>query len=93
MSELFGNTMDTESSSLKVANEFERAGDPAVLDEAPKMSMAPGDLSVSLPVLRPGGLMSFQDWKAAGWDAEGGTKTNPGEEEYKHEPVLPGKDR
>ena len=93
MSEIFNSTMTTESSSLKVANEFERSGDPAVLDMSPKMSTAPGEVSISLPVLTPGGLMAFQDWKAAGWDGEGGTKTNPGEEDYKHEPVLPGKDR
>jgi len=93
MSEIFNSTMTTESSSLKTAMEFERSGDPAVLDMSPKMSTAPGEVSVALPVFTPGGLMSFQDWKAAGWDAEGGTKTNPAEEDYKHEPALPGEVR
>jgi hypothetical protein len=111
MDNIFGGTMNTESSSARFAASFEAssngvnegfAGSSPVItkqDEVASVSYKPGDVataassvgetSVSLPVFTPKGTMGFQEWAINGWDSEGGTKTNPGKEDYRHEPAYP----
>ncbi len=54
-----------------------------------KPNQTAGEISVALPFFTPEHTMGFQDWTANGWDTEGRTKTNPGMEDYHHEPAYP----
>lgn len=111
MEDIFGGTMNTESSSTRYAASFESSQDvtrqgeagsaPVVTqqDQIASVSYRPGDVakpsstqgetSVSLPIFTPRGTMGFQEWAINGYDSEGGTKTNPAQEDYRHEPGYP----
>jgi len=67
----------------QIASVSYRPGDVA------KPNETAGEVSVALPFMSPEGTLGFQDWAVNSWDAEGRTKTNPGIEDYKHEPSVP----
>jgi len=67
----------------QIATVTYRPGDVA------KPNETAGEVSVALPFMSPEGTLGFQDWAVNSWDAEGRTKTNPSQEDYKHEPSVP----
>lgn len=97
-SEMYANSFQA---SQEVTNEGTSGSSPVVTQQnqiasvsyrpgdVAKPSSTPGETSVSLPLFTPTGTMSFQEWAINGWDSEGGTVTNPGQEDYRHEPSYP----
>jgi len=97
-SEMYANSFQR---SQEVASEGTSGSEPVITqqDQVASVSYRPadvskpnqtqGEISVALPFFTPEHTMGFQDWATNGWDTEGRTKTNPGMEDYHHEPAYP----
>jgi hypothetical protein len=80
MAGIFGNSMNTSSSSESLSTSFQNE---ALTSSEPEVT------SVALPVFLPKGTMDFRKWATEGWNADGPTLSGPaGEIDYDHEPQI-----